>query len=427
PPQSWLAFEAEKRDIREMAWARQPFLQPGIFNPDGHPRHPLSVPTPWNQAAFRRSVSGQTVRMDADVKGARVRLLSAPVCSQGRVRAIIQMVRPLDEFEHMMGNLDRTLLALMLPALLVAGGAAAFLTGRSLRPVKQLAQATAQLTSQDLAYRLPLTGHDEFTELSRRFNGMAERLEGAFSQMEAANDDLRAAYERQRQFTADASHELRTPLTRVKTTASVALASDRSPESYRKALGAVNEASDAMTRLIDDLLLLARSDAGHLRMGAEPADLKQALAAATEMERAALGGRLRWELADEELEVAAAEDHLVRLFGNLLGNAARHTPPEGTITLAACRRNGCVLVQVKDTGEGIPEEHLPRVCERFYRVDAARTRELGGTGLGLAICQSIVAAYGGEMTLRSEVGQGTTVSVSLPAAPGATPAPSTAA
>ena len=109
-------------------------------------------------------------------------------------------------------------------------------------------------------------------------------------------------------------------------------------------------------------------------------------------------------------------DHLERLFVNLLENAVRHTPQEGEIRLSARREGAAVLVTVADTGEGIPPEHLPHVCERFYRVDASRTRGSGGTGLGLAICQSILQAHGGSLSIRSEWGSGTTVEVSLPAA-----------
>src|SRR5262249_30402983 len=111
------------------------------------------------------------------------------------------------------------------------------------------------------------------------------------------------------------------------------------------------------------------------------------------------------------------EDHLSRVFANLLENAIRHTPAEGAITICARATDDAVVVRVRDTGEGIPPEHLPHVCERFYRVDAARTRKSGGTGLGLAICQSIVQAHGGSLTIESEVGEGTVVTVTLPRSP----------
>ena len=106
--------------------------------------------------------------------------------------------------------------------------------------------------------------------------------------------------------------------------------------------------------------------------------------------------------------------HLLRLFSNLLENAVRHTPPSGRITLAAANEDDGVVVRIEDTGEGIPAEHLPHVCERFYRVDASRTRGHGGTGLGLAICQSIVEAHHGSLSIESIVGKGTTVTVRLP-------------
>jgi signal transduction histidine kinase len=129
------------------------------------------------------------------------------------------------------------------------------------------------------------------------------------------------------------------------------------------------------------------------------------------------------DLSDPTLVVSGDAHHLVRLFTNLLENAVRHTPPGGHIRLsAAAREEDTVTVTVEDTGEGIPPEHLPRVLERFYRVDDSRTRASGGTGLGLAICQSIVQAHGGSLTIQSEVGQGTRVVVTLPRAAPAAPA-----
>jgi signal transduction histidine kinase len=120
------------------------------------------------------------------------------------------------------------------------------------------------------------------------------------------------------------------------------------------------------------------------------------------------------DLPSDPVEVVGDEDHLCRVFVNLLENAFRHTPPDGRIALSTRSVNGDVIVRVADTGEGIPPEHLARVCERFYRVDAARARKSGGCGLGLAISRSIVQAHGGTLSIESEVGRGTVVTVTLP-------------
>src|SRR5262249_50335307 len=124
----------------------------------------------------------------------------------------------------------------------------------------------------------------------------------------------------------------------------------------------------------------------------------------------------RLDLPSGELYVLADEQHLTRLFANLLENALDHTPHDGSVTVRARRANEVVLVTVCDTGEGSPPEHLPHLCERSYRVDRARSRAHGGTGLGLAICKSIVEAHGGRLAIESAVGVGTTVRVTLPVA-----------
>jgi signal transduction histidine kinase len=128
------------------------------------------------------------------------------------------------------------------------------------------------------------------------------------------------------------------------------------------------------------------------------------------------GCPIRIQLPDEPVDARGDRDALARLLGNLIDNARRHTPPDGQITLAAHAEGNVVVVRVEDSGEGIAPEHLPHVCDRFYRVDVARARSQGGTGLGLAICRSIAEAHGGTLTLDSALGRGTTVSVTLPRA-----------
>ena len=307
--------------------------------------------------------------------------------------------------------------------MLVAGLGGAFLTGRALRPVREVTQAAAQIGVNDLSQRLKVESDDEFGELAQTFNAMIARLEEAFVRMEAA-------YEEQRRFTGDASHELRTPLTTIKANTSLALSGERSAAQYREALEAADRAADTMNRIVQDLLLLTRSDAGNLSLEQQRFPIEAPIANALDMVRHLRGASIELDLAPEALEVNGDLHHLTRLFTNLLENALRHTPPEGRIEVAAraadTPQGRVVIVRVTDSGEGIPAEHLPRVCDRFYRVDVARSRAGyaggagGGTGLGLAICQSIIRAHGGEMTIKSEVDRGTTVMVTLPAAPAET-------
>lgn len=385
------------------------YRRPRILDLDGHPLVPFSGDEPWDIAAFQLSVAGKEIYTSINLQGENVRVFSTPLPGPEGPEGVVQVAHPLTEQERLNSGLARTLLTLIPLALLVAGVGGVFLTDRALRPVRHITQAAAKISAQDLSQRLDVTGSDELAELASTFNGMIGRLEEAFRKLESA-------YEQQRRFTGDASHELRTPLTAIKANTSFALSGDRTQEDMREALEAADEAADTMSRIVQDLLLLARSDSGQLNLVLEPTDLATVLRRATATVRDRSPAPIRLDLP-EVIGVRGDSHHLIRLFLNLLENAARHTPVEGEITLVARAISPAeVEVEVRDTGEGIAPEHLPHLCERFYRVDSARARTQGGTGLGLAICQSIVQAHGGKMRFESEVGRGTSVFVTLPAA-----------
>ncbi|HEU4753921.1 MAG TPA: HAMP domain-containing sensor histidine kinase, partial [Armatimonadota bacterium] len=204
----------------------------------------------------------------------------------------------------------------------------------------------------------------------------------------------------------------------------LALSGPADMELYREALHAADQAADTMTRIVQDLLLLARSDAGKLGLELQPTSLREVLERAAAAVPKSEGAPICLLLPEEPVQVMADTHHLVRLFVNLLENAERHTPADGRIEVEVAPGSGRapVAVRVRDTGEGIPPEHLPHVCERFYRIDASRARSGhplgGGTGLGLAICRSIAEAHGGTLQVESEVGRGTTVTVTLRRAAG---------
>lgn len=222
----------------------------------------------------------------------------------------------------------------------------------------------------------------------------------------------------QRRFTADASHELKTPLTVIKANTSLALGDPTLDEDSRQTLGDIDRAAEMMSRLVQDLLLLARSDEGQLGRDRVELSLGDVLARAASGVRRPGRAPVTLEIAESPPRVWGNEDELVRLFGNLLENAARHTPPTGRITVTANHAASTVRVRVCDTGTGIAPEHLPHLGERFYRVDPARARKDGGSGLGLAISRSIAEAHGGTLMFESKLGTGTVVTVTLPAANG---------
>jgi heavy metal sensor kinase len=372
-------------------------------------------PGPWDRAGFAQALRAQhKVYSNITVAGEPVRVLSVPLRQDGQTAGVLQVAAPLTVMYEELARLSGVLMMLFPLALLVAALGGIFLTEGALRPVRQITQAAAQIGASDLGARLSVEGKDEFSELAGTFNGMLGRLEQAFTQLAQALNQKAEALDQQRRFTADASHELRTPLTIIKANTSLALEEERSNVEYRRALEAADRAADTTTRIVQDLLLLARGDVGQLRLEPCPIRIDELLEHAVGPFRRAAGPAITIEPPGLSLIVTGDPHHLLRLFTNLLENAVRHTPRAGQITISGEVAEGHAVVRVWDTGEGIPPEHLPHVCERFYRVDAARARYRGGTGLGLAICQTIVEAHHGSLTIESVVNRGTTVTVRLP-------------
>jgi heavy metal sensor kinase len=328
-----------------------------------------------------------------------MRVLSIPIERRGQVHSVLQLAYPLDGVLRQINALTSTLLALVPFGLLAAGLGGAFLTGRALQPVREIAKTAARLGASDLSERLPVLGRDEFSALSSSFNAMLARLEEAF--------------ERQRRFTADASHELRTPLSIIKANTSLALEHPWTEDRYREFLTAIDTAAGRQSRIVEELLFLARADAGRLAHDVGPVCLIEALEEASDTVSRSELPCIRLDPIDPMLMVLGSGSELTRLFTNLLENAVRHTPLEGTVTVSAMVDAMSVMVTVTDTGVGIAPEHLPHLGERFYRVDAARSASTGGTGLGLAICRSIAESHGGRMTIESKVGEGTVVRIQL--------------
>jgi heavy metal sensor kinase len=384
--------------------------RPRIFDLNGipFPSFEEKLP-PWDQAAVNIVVvTGQDFYSTIRLEDENIRIGSYPLHdSQGKLQAVFQSSFRLTDVERGLVVLDTTLLTLFPIALVVAGVGGAFLTERALRPVREITQATDRIEAQNLSGRLSVTGRDEFSDLAIRFNRMLERLETAF--------------ERQRRFTADASHELRTPLTVIKANTSLALDdADRSAEGYRRTLTSIDDAADRMGRIVQDLLFLARSDADQLPLAYSLIPVGRLLAGLREHlpDRKTEGPRMVLITPDAELCIRGDSHHLSRALSNLLENARRHTPQSGIVTLSAAPDDSGkhVVITIQDTGEGIAPEHLPRLFERFYRADEARSRPRGGTGLGLSIVRTILEAHGGTIRLESVHGQGTTAIVTLPSA-----------
>lgn len=354
----------------------------------------------WDKIAFARARQGEVRFSNVVISGVSLRVVSRPFPLRPPARGIVQAAYPLTDVQRAVSSINRALLLLSPVALLFAALGGALLTGRVLRQVRLLASAASRIRASHFSDRLPVSGRDEFAALATTFNAMLARLE--------------AAFERQRRFTGDASHELKTPLTIIKGNTSLALSAGESMDAV--SVREIDKAADTMMGLVGDLLLLARSDEGQLGKNRIELLLREVLERAIADVAPPPRAAVRLCVADETLSVMGNETELARLFSNLLDNAARHTLPDGEIIVTARRDGKNAIVAVADTGIGIAAQHLPHLGERFYRVDDARARAAGGTGLGLSICRGIVEAYGGTLTFASELGCGTTVMVSLPAA-----------
>jgi len=373
------------------------------FGSDVRPSEP-----PWDGSLFRRSLDGRSGYSTIVVDKEQLRVYSHPIVRDGKNDGAVQVAYRLTELNRFLQTLTLILFALFPFALLAAGFGGMFITTRWLRPVREITSAAEDMSASDLSRRLPTAGDDEFSRLASTFNSMLGRLETAFRELENS-------VEQQRRFTADASHELRTPLTTIKANTSLALRQARTAEEYREALSAADSAADMMDNLIRDLLLLASSDDGQMPVGADRVNLADVCREAIALARARDGGAdVRLDVPDEALATIGSPHHLSRLVVNLVDNALRHTPANGVVTVTAVSEAANIILTIADNGEGIAPEHIPHLCERFYRVDKARTRSHGGTGLGLAICRSIVEAHNGTLLIESAPGKGTTVTVTLP-------------
>jgi heavy metal sensor kinase len=316
----------------------------------------------------------------------------------------VMVATPMHATEATLSRVRMLLLWSTPVVLLLASLGGYWISRRALAPVDEITRAARVIGIQSLSQRLavPASG-DEIQRLSETWNGMLARLE--------------AAVKRLSQFTADASHELRTPIALIRTTAELTLRRERSPETYREALRQVLLESERTTRLVEDLLLLARADAGLPSLPLERLELiplvrdvcrqGQILAEARQLEISA-------EIPDEPVFVEANDPALRRMLLLLLDNAVKYTPSGGRITLSVDRGPAGAIVAVRDTGIGIPETALPHVFERFYRVDESRNRDAGGTGLGLSIAKWIAERHHASLEAESVVGQGSVFRVRFP-------------
>lgn len=300
----------------------------------------------------------------------------------------------------------RLMLLLTTPLLLILASAGGYwLSSRALAPVDGISRAAQRISIENLDERLnvPRTG-DQLQRLSETLNAMLSRLAMSVRRM--------------KQFTADASHELRAPVSLIRTTAEVAVQKrDRAAGEYLQALDEILEEAERTSQVVDSLMLLARADSGKERVEFSAADMCAIVCGAAEQGEKLVrirGLQFSFHVPNDPIWVQADADELRRALLILIDNAAKYTPPSGSVTLAFEARGGFAIASVTDTGIGIAEEDVTHIFDRFWRADKARSREHGGAGLGLSIAKWIVEMHRGSIGVESELEKGSTFWIRVP-------------
>jgi heavy metal sensor kinase len=297
-----------------------------------------------------------------------------------------------------------TVLGIGLPGTVILVAFTGYLVAaRALKPVDSMAQRAAQITAEQLNERLLIVNpNDELGKLGVAFNAALARLERSFDQL--------------RRFTADASHELRTPLTAIQSVGEVSLRMSGDVSYYRDTIGSMLEETHRLTQLVDSLLTMARADAGRVQLHRADVNLFE-VASETVALLEVLAEEKQQDIqidGNRSVMVEADRTILRQALANLIHNAVKYSPPSGDIQIRIRETELDAIVEVQDSGPGIPREHRERIFERFYRVDKSRTRAGGGAGLGLSIAQWAVGMHGGKIEVECETGPGSIFRVYLP-------------
>jgi heavy metal sensor kinase len=362
------------------------FASPGMESPTGREMNGKA------QRGFDDKIAGEHFRVLRDTIEAAGNRYDVTVAASTR-----ELGEALERFRHV--------LYLAVPFFLFLAALGGYwMSRRALAPVDEITRSARTIGAQNLSMRLavPQTG-DELERLATTLNEMLSRLDDAFQRIT--------------QFTADASHELRTPVSVMRTSAELALRKPRTEAEYRDAMSQILAETEKVSRLIEQLLLLARTDSSSTTIPIARTNLNDILERVWRQARIpAESKNLKSELHVPQAPIWVRGDpaSLERLFLILLDNAVKYTSDGGRIELRLSSDDGFALTEIRDTGIGIAPEDIPHIFDRFYRADRARSRETGGTGLGLAIGRWIAGAHGGEIRVQSEPSKGSSFQVRLP-------------
>ncbi len=356
--------------------------------------NPLPQPPPPLGAMRNTSLSN----------GEPVRLYTAPLQEGGAVLGMLVLGTPLSATRRLQQQFVYGLLILIPAILALSAGGGLFLANRALTPISKITRMAQQVSAEDISTRLHLDlPDDEIGRLARTLDAMLDRLDDAFR--------------REQQLTADVSHELRTPLGLLKTQLSLARSKPRDAETLLKMMTDMEGDVDRLTRIVEQTLLLTQIENRGIT-APKLVHLDEVLSSVLEqVARPAASKQIHIHsdlTAQHDWQTEGDAALLEQAFSNLVHNAITYTPSGGSVLVRARASWQGIIISVEDTGEGIGQEHLPYIFNRYYRVDSARARTSGGFGLGLAIVQSIIKAHHGSISVSSVKGEGTVFTVILP-------------
>ena len=360
---------------------------------------------PLSQSAYADALEGKNSYETFTVGGQQpIRVITMPILFEGKLINLVQVGTSLEAVQETLRNLKIFLFTAVPSVLILAALFARFMARRALKPISRIIDTAREIgQGQELSKRIPvLKIKDELGQLALTFNEMMNRLENSFAQM--------------RQFSSDASHELRTPLTVLKGQNELILSKQRKQEEYQEVISSNLEEINYMSKVLEDLFVLSKSDENQVNLDYKPVDLRALVEEVCKhAEILAEEKNIKIIIAFlEPIEIKGDEVRLRQMVWNVLQNGIKYTQQGGELKISLQNEGDFALLTIQDTGIGIPEEDLPLIFNRFYRVDKARTRDEGGSGLGLSICRQIAEAHKGKIEVESKLGVGTRFKIRLP-------------